>query len=86
MELPHSLEPGLLRATPPLRLGDPFLREDGGEMQRAPPPTPAAAAAEGGDEVGDEVDMADRATGDPRRDGDWRRRGLGFEWDRLGEK
>jgi hypothetical protein len=74
-----------LRATPPLRVGDPFLREDVGEMQRAPPPS--AAAVEGGEEVGDEVDMADRGTGDPRGDGDWRRRrrrGLGFEWNRRG--
>jgi hypothetical protein len=66
-----------LRATPPLRLGDPFLREDGGEMQRALPPS--ASAAEGGDEVGEEVDMENRATRDPRGEGDWRRRrGLGL--------
>lgn len=62
-ELPHSLEPGLLRELPPLGLGDPFLREDVGETQRAPPP--AAAAADGGDEV----DMADRAAGDLRGGG-----------------
>jgi hypothetical protein len=64
-----------LREPPPLRLGDPFLREDVGETQRAPPPPPPPQV--GG---GDEVDMANCRTGDPRRGG----RDGGEGWDSNG--
>jgi hypothetical protein len=46
----------------------------GGRRRDAAGPPASASAAEGGDEVGEEVDMANRATGDPRGEGEWRRR------------
>lgn len=50
-----------MRELPPLRLGL-FLREEIAERQRAAPPPLGTVGVD--DEVGDEVDMADRDIGD----------------------